>query len=101
MSIIYVSQKSKWSKKNKVKPYSKPKKVPPRQQGILKLAKAFTRISDPIPSRESTGYAAGAKKEDKIYTGDNVIGVATMHKSNAVPIFNDEEAKDVASMRRN
>jgi len=36
----------------------------------------------------------------KVYTGTKVIGIATMHKSNAVPIFSDEEAVDIARMRR-
>jgi len=34
------------------------------------------------------------------YTGDNIVGIGTMHKSNAVPIFTDQEAKDISSMRR-
>ena len=36
----------------------------------------------------------------KVYTGTMVKGIATMHKSNAVPIFSDEEAVDIARMRR-
>jgi hypothetical protein len=34
------------------------------------------------------------------YTGDKIVGIGTMHKSNAVPIFTDQEAKDISSMRR-
>ena len=34
------------------------------------------------------------------YTGTLVKGISTMHKSNAVPILNQEEAKEHASMRR-
>lgn len=34
------------------------------------------------------------------YTGTSMVGLATMHKSNTVPIFNTDAAKDVASMRR-
>ncbi len=34
------------------------------------------------------------------YTGDVIQGVATMHKSNAVPIINQQQAEDCASMRR-
>ena len=34
------------------------------------------------------------------YTGVAVIGVATMHKSNAVPVFSEKEAKELSSMRR-
>lgn len=36
----------------------------------------------------------------KVYTGTMVKGIATMHKSNAVPIFSDEQAVDIAHMRR-
>ena len=36
----------------------------------------------------------------KVYTGTMVKGIATMHKSNAVPIFSNEEAVDIARMRR-
>ena len=36
----------------------------------------------------------------KVYTGTMVKGIATMHKSNAVPVFSDEQAVDIARMRR-
>jgi len=36
----------------------------------------------------------------KIYTGTKVKGIATMHKSNAVPVFSDEQAVDISKMRR-
>lgn len=36
----------------------------------------------------------------KIYTGTKVKGIGTMHKSNAVPIFSDDDAMDIARMRR-
>lgn len=44
--------------------------------------------------------APAVKAAPKIYTGTKVKGIATMHKSNAVPIFSDEEAVEVATMRR-
>ncbi len=40
------------------------------------------------------------KVKEKVYTGTKIIGIGTMHKSNAVPIFSDSEAKDISSMRR-
>ena len=51
---------------------------------------------------QKSGIVAGAcvKPEEKVYTGGNLIGVATMHKSNMVPIFKKEDAADIASMRR-
>jgi hypothetical protein len=39
-------------------------------------------------------------KPAKIYTGTKVKGIATMHKSNAVPVFSDEEAVEISRMRR-
>jgi hypothetical protein len=41
-----------------------------------------------------------AKKEEKVYTGTEIMGIATMHKSNAVPIRNKKSAEEVAKMRR-
>jgi hypothetical protein len=48
-----------------------------------------------------TGAGVAAKKESPTYTGSKVKGIGTMHKSNAVPIFSDEEAIDISKMRRN
>lgn len=52
-----------------------------------------------IPSLPFTGGPCALPKQ-KVYTGSKVKGIGTMHKSNAVPIFSDEEAQDIAKMRR-
>ena len=39
-------------------------------------------------------------RPNPIYTGTKVKGIATMHKSNAVPVFSNEEAQDISKMRR-
>ena len=39
-------------------------------------------------------------KAPNVYTGTKVKGIATMHKSNAVPVFSDEQAVDISRMRR-
>ena len=44
---------------------------------------------------------SGRKAETMKYTGTLVKGIATMHKSNMVPVFDREDAKDIAQMRRN
>jgi hypothetical protein len=49
---------------------------------------------------QDTGWVPCVKVTDQTYTGTKVKGVGTMHKSNAVPIFSDDEAKDISSMRR-
>lgn len=51
-----------------------------------------------IPSLDTGGVAKSAPI--KVYTGTKVKGIATMHKSNAVPVFSDEEAIDISKMRR-
>lgn len=52
-----------------------------------------------IPSR-NTGDGIANTKQIPQYTGTKIIGIGTMHKSNAVPIFSDEEAQDISRMRR-
>ena len=61
----------------------------------------------PPPGRETTriesrdtGWVACTKKTDQQYTGTKIKGIGTMHKSNAVPVFSDGEAKDISKMRR-
>jgi hypothetical protein len=57
------------------------------------------RTSRHIPSVD-TGLGSTAPVKHKQYTGDKMIGIGTMHKSNMVPIFSDKEAKDISTMRR-
>ena len=40
------------------------------------------------------------KVPEKIYTGTLIKGIATMHKSNAVPIINEKQAVEISKMRR-
>lgn len=51
----------------------------------------------------SVAFTGGScsKKADKKYTGTLVVGISTMHKSNAVPIINQQQAEEIAKMRRN
>ena len=54
-----------------------------------------------IASRD-TGHSGAVRTKDiPQYTGTKILGIGTMHKSNAVPIFSDEEAKAISTMRRN
>ena len=76
-----------------------------------KRARAMTSgtyVPKTDPFRRETPYIASlpftagpcVKAPDKVYTGTAIKGIGTMHKSNAVPIFSDEEAVDIAKMRR-
>ena len=53
-----------------------------------------------IPSLDTGVKGAVNVRMPMQYTGDKIVGIGTMHKSNAVPIFTDQEAKDISSMRR-
>ncbi len=59
-------------------------------------------VRDTGPRIASLPFSGGActKAPEKVYTGTKIKGIGTMHKSNAVPIFSDEEAQDIAKMRR-
>jgi len=48
----------------------------------------------------NTGEQGATKAPAKVYTGDKMLGIATLHKSNAVPVFNSQEAVDISKMRR-
>ena len=60
----------------------------------------FRRTTARPPSLDTGHVGAVTSKPSPVYTGDKIIGIGTMHKSNAVPIFSDEQAKDISSMRR-
>ena len=48
-----------------------------------------------------TGKGIAPKKDIQQYTGDAMIGIGQLHKSNAIPIFQAEDAIDISKMRRN
>jgi hypothetical protein len=54
--------------------------------------------SNNIPSRVTAGGSTAPIH--KVYTGNKILGIGTMHKSNAVPIFSDEQAVEISRMRR-
>ena len=64
---------------------------------------SYTRETNNRERYPSAGNGIGncTKKENMQYTGTLIKGIATMHKSNAVPIINQEQAIDIANMRRN
>jgi hypothetical protein len=62
--------------------------------------KSITRPTRYIPSLDS-GIGNATKPVEGIrYTGDKMIGIATMHKSNAVPVFQADDCKAISGMRR-
>ena len=68
-------------------------------------SKPYVRNTESYPSIKTSDSIPGAgyapKKEPIKYTGDLIVGIATMHKSNAVPVMRGtKQAEDIAKMRR-
>mgnify|MGYP001137549949 CR=1 FL=1 len=62
----------------------------------------YRRETPNIPSLGNGVGGVATKKEPVKYTGDLIVGIATMHKSNAVPVMRGtDQAKEIANMRRN
>lgn len=74
--------------------------LPKRKELKYSLSYPSDRSTKHIKSVDSGHTGAVTIKQPMQYTGDKIIGIGTMHKSNAVPIFNDEAAKDISKMRR-
>lgn len=89
--------KEKWA----VPPATKKSKKShePLNSGSYKLSVPPGRESKKIPSF-GDGVGNGIKSKEKVYTGTKVLGIATMHKSNAVPVFAAEDAIEISRMRR-
>ena len=79
------------------KPRRKPRAIPdPFGRDVV-----FQRQTTNIPSSNNIAGVAATKKEAMVYSGERkLLGIATMHKSNQVPVFDDQDAKDIAKLRR-
>lgn len=110
MQVIHTSFKKRKAKK----PNAKQRELQAEWEKLLKKyeSKPVSKIAKPmnerkpyiretpkIPSLPFTGGPC-TKTEHQKYTGTMIKGIGTMHKSNAVPIFSDEQAVEIASMRR-
>jgi len=58
-----------------------------------------SRSTQSIPSCD-TWSGDTAKKPSQQYTGNNILGISQMAKSNAVPVFSKQEIIDIGKMRR-
>ena len=87
--ISYVSGKMKPRKKREFTRYE-PKNTYQRPTESIGSVKS----SNSIPE-------AAAKREPNVYSGDYVVGIACMHKSNFVPVGKGDDPEAYAKMRRN
>jgi hypothetical protein len=96
-----VADYAAWLKQiNAIKPPSHGKRKMATSE-VYKPAQSYVRESQYVPSRNSDNLGNGTKPvHAKVYTGTKMLGIGTLHKSNAVPIFCEDDAKDQANMRR-
>ena len=87
------NQKTNFSKKSMGKISFDSKAIP-------KLTIPAGRDVKQYPSMVTPGGSATKPVKGNVYTGTAMKGIGTLHKSNAVPIFSNEEAIDQANMRR-
>jgi hypothetical protein len=75
------------------------RKRPKQDPGTLVLPIIKDRTGVPCGNRPPV--AVKGRQEQQTYSGERkLIGIATMHKSNMVPVFDEQSAKDIAKMRR-
>lgn len=77
-----------------------PDKKPKKQEFVEYKPKrdTFVRETPNYPSCSNKIGGVAAVRETPQYTGTLIKGIATMHKSNAVPIINKEQATDISNM---
>lgn len=80
-------------------------KMPKKKKEFVpyEATKSYVRDTKEYPSLKTADAipGGGTKKESQKYTGDLIIGIGQMHKSNAVPIMRDtNQAIEIAQMRR-
>ena len=98
MGILYGSLRHDVTGRKK-RNYARKAKISARG-GIYESQRVnYRRCMPEYPSAPDTAGVA-ARVESPRYTGTLVKGIGTMHKSNAIPIINEEEMKDLARMRR-
>lgn len=85
-----------WLDKHKVVSKAKKTFQPLTYTLSAPAGREMTKVIPSVNTGDSPAYA----KDKKTYTGDKMLGIGTLHKSNAVPVFSQEEAQDMAKMRR-
>lgn len=105
MSIIHGSINHTYSgRKRKVARRKNVKKTPsfveykPSKSYAQERADEAKCYPSCVASPTKARGARGDRRDSPQYTGTYVIGIATMHKSNAVPVTNKEYATDISKM---
>lgn len=61
---------------------------------------SFRGSEHKLPSVDTNVTGAMIKQVIPVYSGTACVGISTMHKSNAVPVFSKQDILDISTMRR-
>ena len=54
-----------------------------------------------VPTGDKIPVFSGGKKQEFTYSGERkLIGIGLLHKSNLVPVWDEQDAKEISMMRR-
>lgn len=108
--IVYVKSSSKKTRKQKAKMQAirDKQRALRREDSFVRLERRVLAVTrEGAMDFQKCGSITGRIQKEECpvmpiqhYTGTNIIGIATMHKSNMVPVFSQEEAVALAKMRR-
>ena len=107
-SLVYTMTRSKLSKKQRAAREALLKEQRAIKQSLKQTTGGRLELTGPSCARpvgdhiasRGTGVGNATLSERPTYTGDKMIGIGQLHKSNAVPVFRQEDAEDIARMRR-
>lgn len=89
---------NEWLRSMGIDPDKKPSK---KSRSVNSIPDYKTQSSNTVPTSDKI-CGHGSIKEQIKYTGTEIAGIVTTHKSNLMPVRKDNKnaAKDAASMRR-
>ena len=109
-SMIYTNQKSKMTKRQRAIRAELLADARVKREALSRVystkrtyvpTTAYRRDDNNSQYRSlDSGIGNCVKHEPTMYTGTLIKGIATMHKSNAVPVIDEQQMKDISSMRR-
>ncbi len=101
MALIYTSTRFKPKRKSRVAKIveAAPRYEPAFKDLCFRMPAAYRPNTIPSLSLQVDGIV-NTPSEKKQYTGDKLLGIGILHKSCLQPIFSEEQAIEIATMRR-
>ena len=100
--LMNEQQHNKWLRKMGVHPDQlKEKNAQTSNHSVLSVPD-YSPSGNTLPTSDVIPGGSTAPAERQTYSGERtLLGIATTHKSNMIPVFSKQDAKDISRMRRN